>query len=120
MDNLYEIYLEQAKLMHKDPKVWKGHMIKRYMPQIKEIIEKHNVDTILDYGCGKAEGYLEHNHHKNWGDIMPSLYDPAIPEYEVLPEGQFDGVMSFDVLSFRLCLAIVLHSQLSLLVIILL
>ena len=29
-------------------------MIKRYMPQIKEIIEKYNVDTILDYGCGKA------------------------------------------------------------------
>ena len=29
---------------------------------------------------------------------MPSLYDPAIPEYEVLPEGKFDGVMSFDVL----------------------
>ena len=39
MDNLYEIYLAQAKLMHQDPKVWKGHMIKRYMPQIKEIIE---------------------------------------------------------------------------------
>ena len=29
---------------------------------------------------------------------MPSLYDPAIPEYETLPEGQFDGVISFDVL----------------------
>ena len=39
MDNLYEIYLAQAKLMHQDPKVWKGHMIKRYMPQIKEIID---------------------------------------------------------------------------------
>ena len=29
---------------------------------------------------------------------MPSLYDPAIPEYEILPDGQFDGVISFDVL----------------------
>ena len=46
MDNLYEIYLEQAKLMHKDPKSWKGHMIKKYMPQIEEVIEKYNIDTI--------------------------------------------------------------------------
>ena len=23
MENMYEIYLDQAKLMHKDPKVWK-------------------------------------------------------------------------------------------------
>ena len=34
MDNLYEIYLEQAKLMHQNPKYWKGHMIKKYMTQI--------------------------------------------------------------------------------------
>ena len=33
--------------MHQNPKVWKGHMIKRYMPQIKEIIKEYNIDTIL-------------------------------------------------------------------------
>ena len=29
---------------------------------------------------------------------MPSLYDPAIPEYQNIPEGTFDGVISFDVM----------------------
>ena len=46
MDNLYEIYLEQAKLMHQNPKYWKGHMIKKYMPQIEEVIKEHNIDTL--------------------------------------------------------------------------
>ena len=45
MENLYEIYLDQAKLMHKIAKVWKGHMIKKYMPQIEEVIKEHNIDT---------------------------------------------------------------------------
>ena len=43
MDNLYEIYLEQAKLMHQNPKSWKGHMIKKYMPQIEEIIKENEL-----------------------------------------------------------------------------
>ena len=33
MDEMYNIYLEQAKmLVHKHAKVWKGHMLKRYSP----------------------------------------------------------------------------------------
>jgi hypothetical protein len=29
---------------------------------------------------------------------MPSLYDPAVPEYENLPDGPFHGIFSTDVL----------------------
>ena len=29
---------------------------------------------------------------------MPALYDPAVPEYEKLPDGPFDGVYSTDVM----------------------
>ena len=29
---------------------------------------------------------------------MPELYDPGIPEYEVLPDGPFDGIYSTDVM----------------------
>ena len=52
MENLYEIYLEQAKLMHQNPKYWKGHMIKKYMPQIDEIIKEHkkiNISLMYAY-----------------------------------------------------------------------
>ena len=94
MDNLYEIYLEQAKLMHQNPKYWKGHMIKKYMPQIEEVIKEHNIDTnsILDYGCGKAQ-----HHPENWNAYK---YDPAYPIYEKKPEAgrKFDLVICIDVL----------------------
>ena len=94
MDNLYEIYIEQAKLMHQNPKYWKGHMIKKYMPQIEEVIKEHNIDTnsILDYGCGKAQ-----HHPENWNAYK---YDPAFPKYEKKPETgrKFDLVICIDVL----------------------
>ena len=80
MDELYNIYLDQAKMLHQHKKVWKGHMLKRYLPQVEEIIKEHNIDTnsILDYGCGKSL-----YHPKGWN---ATRYDPAVPEFEVKPE----------------------------------
>ena len=92
-------WIEQYKQYHRENTEYgNGGGLKFYLQHIIDLVQDTKSETLLDYGCGKAEGYLEHNHHKNWGNIMPSLYDPAIPEYEVLPEGQFDGVISFDVL----------------------
>ena len=102
MDNLYEIYLEQAKLMHQNPKYWKGHMIKKYMPQIEEVIKEHNIDTnsILDYGCGKGNQYIES--HLNILFHIPDdnifMYDPGFDEHKKLPDRKFDGVISTDVM----------------------
>ena len=91
---LYEEYLDQAKLIHQDPKLWKGHMLKRYLPQIEEIIKKHNIDTnsILDYGCGKSL-----YHPESWN---ATRYDPAVPKWEKKPEAgkKFDLVICTDVL----------------------
>ena len=92
-------WIEQYKQYHRENTEYgNGGGLKFYLQHIIDLVQDTKSETLLDYVCGKAEGYLEHNHHKNWGNIMPSLYDPAIPEYEVLPEGQFDGVISFDVL----------------------
>jgi len=94
MDEMYNIYLEQAKMLHKHAKVWKGHMLKRYLPQIEEVIKEHNIDTnsILDYGCGKSL-----YHPKGWN---ATRYDPAVPHFEVKPEKgkKFDLVICTDVL----------------------
>ena len=89
--NLYDIYLEQAKIMHQMGH-WRGHMILKYIPQIKEVIKKYNIETILDYGCGKAE-FLP----KKWNVYK---YDPAIPEFEKKPKlgNKFDLVVCIDVL----------------------
>ena len=92
-------WIEQYKQYHKEHTEYgNGGGLKFYLQHIIDLVQDTKAETLLDYGCGKAEGYLHHKHHKNWGDIMPSLYDPAIPEYEVLPDGNFDGVISFDVL----------------------
>ena len=92
-------WIEQYKQYHKEHTEYgNGGGLKFYLQHIVDLVQDTKAETLLDYGCGKAEGYLHHKHHKNWGDIMPSLYDPAISEYEVLPDGNFDGVISFDVL----------------------
>ena len=91
-------WIEQYKQYHKEHNEYgNGGGLKFYLQHIKDLVQDTKSESLLDYGCGKAEGYLDYKHHEHWG-IMPSLYDPAIPEYETLPEGQFDGVISFDVL----------------------
>jgi len=92
-------WIEQYKQYHKEHNDYgNGDGLKFYLQHIVDLVHDWKAESILDFGCGKAEGYLDHNHHKHWGGILPSLYDPAIPEYDTLPEGTFDGVISFDVM----------------------
>jgi len=91
-------WIEQYKQYHlENTDYGNGGCLKFYLQHIVDLVQDWNAESLLDFGCGKAEGYLEYNHHEHRG-IMPSLYDPAIPEYQNLPEGTFDGVISFDVM----------------------
>ena len=91
-------WIEQYKQYHlENTDYGNGGCLKFYLQHIVDLVQDWNAESLLDFGCGKAEGYLEYKHHEHWG-IMPSLYDPAIPEYQNLPEGTFDGVISFDVM----------------------
>jgi len=91
-------WIEQYKQYHlENTEYGNGGCLKFYLQHIIDLVQDWNAESLLDFGCGKAEGYLEYKHHEHWG-IMPSLYDPAIPEYQTLPEGTFDGVISFDVM----------------------
>ena len=74
-----------------------GGALKFYLNHIVDLVKDTKAKSILDYGCGKAHGYLKHNHHKHWG-ILPELYDPAVVPFTRLPKGTYDGVISFDVL----------------------
>ena len=66
-------------------------MIKRYMPQIKDIIEKYNIDTILDYGCGKAQHHLP----LHWNSYK---YDKKTQFENGYAGRKFDLVICIDVL----------------------
>ena len=91
-------YIDLYKQYHNEHTNYgNGGGLKFYLNYIVDLVHDTKSESLLDYGCGKAEGYLKHNHHKNWG-IMPELYDPAIEKFSKLPEGNFDGVISFDVL----------------------
>lgn len=67
-----------------------GSTSARIAEDIKEIIEKHNIKSVLDYGCGK--GLLK----QALGDIVRE-YDPGIPGKDAEPEPA-ELVVCIDVL----------------------
>ncbi len=75
-----------------------GDSLRPHVQLIKQIIQKTNSKTILDYGCGKATEYVNNNIHADWNVSQVGLYDPAVPEFMNLPGKEFDGVISTDVL----------------------
>lgn len=94
-DNWVEEYIES----HKDDNIFEGYTLKLHIQSIKDLVAQTECKTLLDYGCGKGLQYTEGKLHEEYlFDIMPSLYDPGVDKYKQLPEGNFDGVYSTDVL----------------------
>lgn len=63
---------------------------------LKALESRPYVKTVLDFGCGKGtmkEFILSHR-----PDLEISEYDPGIPGKDQMPTGQFDMVMTSDVL----------------------
>ena len=82
---------------------FRGLSILQHKDMIGEICTTHRPVSLLDYGCGAAEAYLEpHFVHREWGihDACMRLYDPAFKQFKTPPpEGaHFDGVLCSDVL----------------------
>jgi hypothetical protein len=86
-----------------------GSSLLPHLTRIKSLIVATGARTILDYGCGKGyqydaggitipgegvwEGVLDY-----WDIDEVRCYDPCYERYSALPQGQFDGVISTDVL----------------------
>ena len=100
MNNLNGKYVELYKQYHQlHPEYGNGGALRFYLNYVVDLIHDTKSQSLLDYGFGKAEGYLKHNHHRHWDwGIMPALYDPAIEQFKELPDGPFDGVICLDVL----------------------
>ena len=91
-------WIEQYKQYHAEQNTnYPGNNLKPQLHHIKDLVLDTKAETLLDYGCGKGLQYTKWKHHEDLG-IMPALYDPAVPEYENLPDGPFHGVFSTDVL----------------------
>ena len=97
MDLISEGYLQCMREKHEvDPEskapAW-GQTGHRYAGKwVRGIIEEYDIKTALDYGCGKGtlSGFLPQVEWTN--------YDPGVEEFSTFPTGQFDMVVSSDVL----------------------
>ena len=104
MEN-YDYYIEQYKQAHSDPTTFPGISVRYYVKDVANLIKETEANTLLDFGCGKGQQYTNPELMKKWGQtpnkvwgIMPTLYDPAVDQYNKFPEGKFDGVVSTDVM----------------------
>ena len=77
--------------------------------RVKQFIDRHEADSLLDYGSGKGRQYepmeLKLSDGRSfpdipsfWGMASPVCYDPAYPPLSRLPSKRFDGVICTDVL----------------------
>jgi hypothetical protein len=91
--------LAYYKQMHAEGK-FPGHSTEKWSDQIAKMIKEFNIKTILDFGSGKGMQYTELKLHEKWGVEMPTLYDPAVPGLDKIPNIMlpFDMVICCDVL----------------------
>lgn len=89
--------------------LFNGASIVPQLPKIKLLATEFGAKTLLDYGCGKGLQYRAQNIKLRSGEVIESVqsylgvesitcYDPGVAEFQTFPEGQFDGVISTDVL----------------------
>lgn len=96
--------LELSKEQHRESKTYSGKFLRPYRYRIKEIIDRLECKSVLDYGCGKGLQYewvsqkLGQTLEEMWG-VEVVKYDPAWPRYEVEPSGPFDLVICCHVLN---------------------
>ena len=113
----YQRLLALYREMHSDGEVHLGIPPDQTFPgkslppqagHIKRLIAATGAKTVLDYGCGKGNQYLPlpwkdeggtvHVGIAAWWGVEVHCYDPAYPKFAELPTGEFDGVISTDVL----------------------
>ena len=109
IDGQYLKALEYAKAVHANSKNFGGMFLRPRALDIKAIIDRLEIRTILDYGCGKGLQYEWRNPgvpdaipigttiEEFWG-IEVTKYDPAYPPFAAEPVGTFDLVICTHVL----------------------
>ena len=109
----YKQSVELGKKFQKASSSWAGNDSKSYHNYIRFLMDKYNAKTVLDYGCGKGNQYV---------DVVPYIlpnkqltepmtfqtrinaesvykFDPCVKEFEIEPlGGKFDTVICTQVL----------------------
>ena len=98
-------------------KSWAGYDVVKYQKLIKDLVDRYNAKTILDYGCGKGQQYQEplpygmmpgeHIPEDQWQTFDQYLgasvycYDPCVEKFKTPPppSAKFDAVICTQVLN---------------------
>ncbi|RWO34729.1 MAG: class I SAM-dependent methyltransferase [Mesorhizobium sp.] len=91
LTGLYSQYHADNPTRYTGKNVFRNHTIKR-------MVNETGARSILDYGSGKALAYKDGAAQVEWGIDELCCYDPAVPEFSILPDRQFDSVICTDVL----------------------
>jgi len=99
----YQMALKATQDHHARKKTFGGRFLFRYAERVKQVIDEHQCRTMLDYGCGKgvqyqktmASGLMLKDY---FGLEQIAMYDPGLPQFSTLPDGQFDIVVATQVL----------------------
>ena len=78
--------------------VMTGTSIRRHTRAFINFCKSYKPKTVLDYGCGKGLQYTKYKLHEQGNIPMPTLYDPAVKEFERKPMGYYDSVVCTDVM----------------------
>jgi hypothetical protein len=104
------LHVEGEQRMGLPPEAtYPGMSLFTHIKHVKDLIGQTGARTILDYGCGKGHQYRAkkivikdvgtwRGVSDYWGVDQISCYDPCVESFCQLPQGQFDGVISTDVL----------------------
>ena len=110
----YFDYIEKYKNLHKygnqkltPQETFAGHSLNKWVIKIQQIIKNNQVNSIIDFGCGKGllyknpvkiNGIKYQNILDFWKISQIQLYDPAVPEFASYPNKKADMIICTDVL----------------------
>lgn len=110
LEALYKTMHVEGDRQHQLPpdQTFSGISLQPHVPLIDGLIKRFRAATLLDYGCGKAEGYRTvfqlpdgrrvQGLQQLWNLRQVTLYDPGFAPYSAYPQGRFDAVVNTDVL----------------------
>lgn len=88
----YHETLEQYKQLHSAAYGTSAYL---YFDEVARAVIGLNASSILDFGCGRSDLVA---HFWLDGRRRVAKYDPAIPQYAQMPEGEFDLAICCDVM----------------------
>jgi hypothetical protein len=86
-------------------KTFSGRFTWKLRDEIKQVIDRFDITTMLDYGCGAGKQYdradprNEGQPLEEYWNLVPTKYDPYFPQFESQPAGTFGLVICVQVLN---------------------